>query len=282
MALQTFTASQVLTAAQMNTLQANDYNQTVSTKTANYVLVAADKGTTIVMNSATATTITVNTALFTAGDTLRIQNIGAGACVVTAGTATVTTSGTLSIPQWGGGTLSFTSASASIYSSNAIQPGLNLITSQTIGSAVATIDISNCFSADYDQYLVSWRTTPSTTLKLKAQFLTSVPAAITTGYYYAGWYSQYTSATLNGANQNNGSSYEVGSISASSQGSGQFTLLNPFVTDISYMTTQFVDAGNPYQYSGYNSSILALPSLRLTTSTGTITGGYVKVYGYKL
>ena len=75
MAIQTFTAAQILTAAQMNALQGNDYNQTVSTKTANYVLTAADKGTRIAMNAAGATSITVNTSLFAAGDTLFIQNI---------------------------------------------------------------------------------------------------------------------------------------------------------------------------------------------------------------
>jgi hypothetical protein len=45
MAIQDFTVGQVLTAAQMDSLQANDYNQTVSTKTADYTLVASDKGT---------------------------------------------------------------------------------------------------------------------------------------------------------------------------------------------------------------------------------------------
>ena len=67
MAIQTFVADTILTAAQMNALQGNDYNQTVSTKTASYTLVAADVGTRIAMNSASATTITVNTSLFAAG-----------------------------------------------------------------------------------------------------------------------------------------------------------------------------------------------------------------------
>ena len=115
MALQTFTAGQILTAAQMTTLQTNAYNQTVSTKTASYVLVAADKGTRVVMNAAGATTITVNTSLFSAGDTLFIQNIGAGTCTITAGTATVTTAGSLALSTWAGGTLYFTSASAAIF-----------------------------------------------------------------------------------------------------------------------------------------------------------------------
>jgi hypothetical protein len=115
MAIQDFTAGQILTAAQMDSLQANDYNWTVSTKTANYVLVAADKGTRVVMNAAGATTITVNTSLFSAGDTLFIQNIGAGTCTITAGTATVTTAGSLALGTWAGGTLYFTSASAAIF-----------------------------------------------------------------------------------------------------------------------------------------------------------------------
>ena len=115
MSKQTFVANTILTAAQMNTLQANDYNQTVATKTANYVLVASDAGTRVVMNAAGSTSITVNTSLFTAGDTLFIQNIGAGTCTVTAGTATVNTSSSLALAQWGGGTLYFTSASAAIF-----------------------------------------------------------------------------------------------------------------------------------------------------------------------
>ena len=84
-------------------------------KTASYVLVAADAGTTVAMNAAGATTITVNTGLFAAGDTVFIQNLGAGACTVTAGTATVATAGSLILPQNDAGILYFTSASAAIF-----------------------------------------------------------------------------------------------------------------------------------------------------------------------
>jgi len=121
MAKQTFTTGSVLTAAQMNSLQANDYNWTVSQKTASYVLVAADAGTRIEMNAAGATTVTVNTGLFTAGDTLFIQNIGAGACTITAGTATVNkaSAGSLTLAQYQGGTLYFVSASSAVFFADA-------------------------------------------------------------------------------------------------------------------------------------------------------------------
>jgi hypothetical protein len=84
-------------------------------KTASYVLVAADAGTTVAMNAAGATTITVNTGLFSAGDTVFIQNLGAGACTVTAGTATVSTAGSLILPQYDAGILYFVSASSAIF-----------------------------------------------------------------------------------------------------------------------------------------------------------------------
>ena len=115
MAKQTFTVGQVLTAAQVQAVQTNDYNQTVSVKTASYTLVAADVGTRIEMNSGSATTVTVNTALFAAGDTLIIQNKGAGVSTVTAGTATVSTSGSLALAQYDQGTLYFVSTGVAIF-----------------------------------------------------------------------------------------------------------------------------------------------------------------------
>ena len=116
MAKQTFTTGQVLTAAQMTSLQQTAMGGGAATaKTASYVLVAADAGTTVAMNAAGATTITVNTGLFAAGDTVFIQNLGAGACTVTAGTATVATAGSLILPQNDAGILYFTATGASIF-----------------------------------------------------------------------------------------------------------------------------------------------------------------------
>jgi len=116
MAKQTFTTGQVLTAAQMTSLQQTAMGGGPATaKTANYVLVAADAGTTVAMNAASSTTITVNTGLFAAGDTVFIQNLGAGSCTITAGTATVATAGSLILPQNDAGILYFTSTSAAIF-----------------------------------------------------------------------------------------------------------------------------------------------------------------------
>ena len=151
MAKQTFTVGQVLTAAQMTSLQQTAMGGGSTTaKTASYVLVGADAGTVVQMNAAGATTITVNTALFAAGDTVQIQNVGAGVCTVTAGTATVNTSSTLALAQYDSGDLYFNTTSAAFFFAADAADGLpNVLTTtgdiiySSSGSTAARLGIGS-------------------------------------------------------------------------------------------------------------------------------------------
>ena len=276
MAKQTFTSGQVLTAAQMTSLQSNDYNQTVSAKTANYVLVAADAGTTITMSSATATTITVNTSLFTAGDTLRIQNIGAAACVVTAGTATVTSAGSLSIPQWGGGTLYFTSASAAVYFPNASNNALTLITAQTIGSAVGTVTVSNCFSSTYDNYLVTVNGgVGSVAGDLRLQL-----NGTTTGYYYSITGNSWSATASNAGSTSIASIPYMGAVETNSL-NASITIKSPNLAKRTEFNGTYMTATASYVSSGFLNNLTQYTGLVLAPDSGTLTGGTIRVYGYQ-
>lgn len=118
MAKQTFTTGQVLTAAQMTSLQQTAMlGGSANAQTASYVLVAGDAGRCVTMSNAGATTITVNTGLFAAGDTVTILNIGAGTTTVTAGTATVAKplGVSLALPTNAGGVLYFTATGAATF-----------------------------------------------------------------------------------------------------------------------------------------------------------------------
>ena len=144
MAKQTFSVGQVLTAAQMTSLQQTAMlGGAASAKTASYTLVAADAGTAISMTSTSATTITVNTGLFAEGDTVQITNLGAGVCTITAGTATVNTASSLALAQYESGTLDFTSTSAAIFikgaGAAAASGGMTLISTTTLSGASTTI-----------------------------------------------------------------------------------------------------------------------------------------------
>jgi hypothetical protein len=236
MAKQTFTAGQVLTAAQMTTLQANDYNQTVSAKTASYVLVAADAGTTITMNAAGATTITVNTALFTAGDTLKILNLGAGVCTVTAGTATVSSAGSLALNQYDSGILYFSTSAVSIWdgSSNADVTEVQATDGLTVTSGTGPVPIVKT-----DGSIIYGYTTTAT-----AGGNTTLTASSTPRQFFTGTLTQTVTLPVT-STLVLGETYEIknsstGLITVNSSGGNIVTTINP---GLSYMITCILTSG---------------------------------------
>jgi len=289
MALQTFTAGQILTAAQVTALQANDYNQTVSAKVASYVLTAADKGTRITMSSASATTITVNTSLFTAGDSLRIQNIGAGACVVTAGTATVTSAGPLSIPQWGGGQLYFTSASAAVYFPDAVTAstsGLVCVKAETAFSGAATITADGIFTSSYTNYVLQIQANSASSADLTLQLRASGVTATATNYNQQK--IQANTSTAGAARTTANSSATITTQGSSNVWSfNQTTIYQPQLAAVTgfQALTHWHNSGTYAQpiieqWFGNHSLATAYDGFIITMGGGfTVTGTYA-VYGY--
>ena len=284
MAIQTFTSGQVLTAAQVNALQANDFNQTVSTKTANYTLVAADKGTRVVMNVSSASTVTVNTSLFSAGDTLVIQNIATNATVVTAGTATVSTAGSLSIPQYGSGTLYFTSASAAIFFPSAGPPassGLTFITSGT-QTATATASITNIFSSSYTTYKIVLRNLSSSIANqdLRVRLGSSGSADTGANYNTAGFAGSTTSLIQQSASATafiGLLNHPVNALSFQT-----FEIIAPNVASQSYLTSTGFNTGNGNYVSLYNGMLdtsTQYTDFFIFQTSGNIGFSY-QVFGY--
>jgi hypothetical protein len=110
MARQTFTAGAVLTASQMNTLQASVWSDDVNAQTVSYTLILTDAGKQVTMTSATGTTITVPTnatVAYATGAKIQIINLGAGVITVAgAGGVTVSNSSLdLSLNQYAVATL---------------------------------------------------------------------------------------------------------------------------------------------------------------------------------
>ena len=329
MAKQTFTTGQVLTAAQMNSLQSNDFNQTVDVKTAAYTLVATDKGKRIEFNTSGSVTCTVNTGLFDAGDTLIIQNRGAGTVTITAGTATVNTSASLALAQYSAGTLYFVSASAALFFGDAAgisasivdakgdlivgtadntvgrlavgtngytlvadsaettglkwaapsSGALTLIKKQTIGSAVSSVTVSDAFSSTYDNYkVIVTGGAGSTNINM---FLTL--GATNSGYYYAGTYIQYSGSGGTIYQNSNANYFDSGYASANGL-SIDLEIQSPNLakrTSFLTRTARQDTTGYVHNYQGFLDNATQYTAFTLTTNTGTVTGGEIRVYGYQ-
>ncbi len=288
MAIQTFTSGQVLTAAQQNALQANDYNQTVSTKTASYTLVAADKGTRIVMNVASANTITVNTSLFSAGDTVVLQNIGAGVCTLTAGTATVSSAGPLAIPQYGSGTLYFTSAGVSIYFPSAVtaapaSSGLTFLSAGTV-LAGSTISVVNAFSTTYDFYSMRFSNfqTAADNTQIRIQFGNGGVADTGSNYNSRGYYADATTISSDGAV--NAASMKVNENLGLTKNSLFLEISSPFLSATTYVNSKgfgnFSAQMVGHAFDGFVNTSTSYTDIFFLSNSGNIGPFTYALFGY--
>ena len=288
MAKQTFTTGQVLTAAQMTSLQQTAMGGGSTTaKTASYTLVAADAGTVVQMNSSSATTITVNTALFAAGDTVQIQNVGAGVCTVTAGTATVSTAGSLALSQYEGGQLYFNTTSAALFfdlvQASGTASALTFINGATF-TAVASFSLAaNTFTATYDNYLVRFQLTDASAASAITLKLRAAGTDTSTNYYSAQYRLDYQ-LTVTSLGENATTSWGLGSISTGGTNQQIFqydlNIKQPFNTKHT-MVNSAGSLGNIVSSVGLLAKVdlTSYDSLTFACSSGTITGNY-RVYGY--
>jgi hypothetical protein len=159
-----------------------------------------------------------------------------------------------------------------------ITPGIVLISSTTIGSAVSTVTISNAFSSSYDNYriMVSGGVASANT-EIRMQL-----GATTAAYYDCGALSTYNSVTLSQNANNNQASWSVGQISTDSL-SGIIDLLSPNLAKNTHMTTtasRSQTTGAWISYGGYLANTTQYTAFTVFPATGTLTGGTIRVYGY--
>lgn len=157
--------------------------------------------------------------------------------------------------------------------------GLTWVLSQTVGSAVSSVTVSNAFSSSYDNYLVLYQGgSSSATNDIRVTF-----GATATGYYSSGYYMNFSASTMNGQFINNGAYISAGrgttagnnlrmDVFGPNLADETIVFINsvgPVTTDVSQINQGFVN--NTTQYTAFT----------LTPSTGTLTGGVIRVYGYQ-
>jgi hypothetical protein len=160
--------------------------------------------------------------------------------------------------------------------------GLWLVKTQTIGSAVSSVTVSSAFSTDYEDYLIS--VTGSSVSANQPNLLIRV-GSTTSGYFYAGNYVGYTSATVTGDATNTGTGFVMGACGNGTAGGGTthmaVTVRSPFVTQATMFNATNASISWSSFYNGVMNNGTSYTAFTILPTSGTLTGGTIRVYGYR-
>ena len=159
--------------------------------------------------------------------------------------------------------------------------GLTLISTTTIGSGVSTVSVNDCFSATYTNYRIIVKPNAhSTTDVLKMRFRISGTDNSTTDYRYGGnnGGDYFTNTTY-------GNTFLVVHRYGRTNGTHLIAdIFNPFATNYTTMLSQSAQVGTDPVWNLFGGGFIATTSFTGFTiypDGGTISGGTIKVYGYK-
>jgi hypothetical protein len=155
--------------------------------------------------------------------------------------------------------------------------GLWLVKTQTIGAGVASVAVTGAFNSDYENYkIVISGGASSTDIGILFQL-----GATTTGYYGTYIFSPYALTTVSGFNTNNGPNWSVGSATADGI-QVNIDLLSPNLakrTSFSGFNQNSLTNAGPL--TGYIANATAYTGFTIIATSGSLTGGTIRVYGYR-
>jgi hypothetical protein len=159
---------------------------------------------------------------------------------------------------------------------------LTLVKSQTIGSAVSSVTVTDAFSSTYDNYLVivsGGAGSASSGLNLQL-------GSTATGYYSWELYGSYSSNTVNGFGQSNTTSVGDFATTTVNGHTGVAHVLSPNLAARTSFNTAFGELDTIF-YAGWKNGFVnnntQYTAFTITPGTGgvTLTGGTIRVYGYQ-
>jgi hypothetical protein len=159
--------------------------------------------------------------------------------------------------------------------------GFWLVKTQTIGTTVASVTVTDAFSADYDNYLILVNGgAGSTNLGLNTTL-----GSTATGYYFAANFVSYAgvSGVFSGANT---TSVQESGYASTGAINYQMVIKSPFLADRTFFNFQTSGAATTgvnlaVNGGGYLADDTSYTAFTLTCAAGTLTGGTIRVYGYR-
>jgi hypothetical protein len=157
--------------------------------------------------------------------------------------------------------------------------GLWLVKTQAVGSGVSSVAVTGAFSANYDNYLITYNGgTMSTSNALGLRLGSS-----TTGYYGVLLYTNTVAPSPTAAANNNSSFFEFcGGAEANQAAHLLCDVMGPFLSSYTKLRNGSYQNSNNYgAYNGEHRVASSYTDFTVIPAGGTMTGGTIRVYGYR-
>jgi len=155
-----------------------------------------------------------------------------------------------------------------------------LVKTQTVGAGVSTVTVTGAFSADYDNYIVTYSGgTTTTTQDIRFRL-----GSTSTGYYGFYVFGAYTSNTINGLARSNQGSFEYFGQGSTVGNNGYCVIQNTFATTrtgFSSTTWGYGTTGASGTFNGFLNDTSSYSAFTLFIDSGSMTGGTIRIYGYR-
>jgi len=159
-------------------------------------------------------------------------------------------------------------------------PGLTLIKSQVIGTAVSSVNVTGAFSATYQNYKILVSGGVGSALALCGMKL----GATTSGYYMGQSATNYAGSAALGA-VSNGAIFTRMSVVSTTSLAMDFEVQNPFASTYTFVRSTYFDntitTGAGGVSVGFVDNTTSYSDFTIVPASGTLTGGTIRVYGYK-
>jgi hypothetical protein len=158
-------------------------------------------------------------------------------------------------------------------------PGLRLVKTQTIGSGVSTVQVTDAFSTTYDNYLIILSGGVGST----ATGINLTLGAAVTGYYRGGNFTSYSSTTVTGLAGSNVTNWQSVGVATTTSLDARVELYDPFLAKNTKFRGSYASAlttGESLVQGGFLNDTTSYTSFTFTKASGTLTGGTIAVYGY--
>jgi len=159
--------------------------------------------------------------------------------------------------------------------------GLVYVTEVTIGSAVSSVAVSNCFSSTYDHYFV---TIQVDSIAAGGPYLSIQMGSTVTGYYWGAATVVYSTAATSNIAINNGTSWNRLGPANTTGANCAYTILSPFKTENTNISGTYADpgtGGSAGAGSGFLNDTTSYTGFTVGLTSSTMTGGKIRVYGYR-